>query len=109
MNKLFFALILVAVTGCNFDTGSNSYTKTIGKSIPLECFKSNLKSINGLDVGTETESSMVLVAPGISSVIEFESADAAVKSYSISTRTEKSSDSEYHKTVEVAINRPCNP
>ena len=109
MNKLIFALMFFVVTGCNFDTGSNTYTKAIGKSIPLACFKSNLKSVNGLGVGTETESSIVLVAPGVGSTIEFESAGSVVKSYSVSTKTEKSKDSEFHKAIEVAIGKPCNP
>lgn len=109
MNKLIFALTLFVVTGCNFDSGSNTYTQTIGKSIPLECFKSNLKSISGLSVGTETENSIVLVASGITSKIEFELADSSVKSYSVSTKTEKSKDGELHKAIETAISKPCNP
>lgn len=108
MNKSSFLLILVTVSGCNFDTGSNTYTQAIGKSIPLECFKSNLKSVGGLDVGSETSNSIILIGQGVSSTIAFESTHSVVASYSVSTKTEKSKDGEIHKAIESAISRPCN-
>lgn len=110
MNKLAVLLTLAFVSGCScsFDTGSNSFAKAMGKSISLECFKSNLKSIEGLEIGEETSNSIILVGPGINSTIEFKSINSVVSSYSISTKTEKSKDSGIHKTVESAINLPCD-
>ena len=108
MNKLAIALISVAISGCNFDTGTNTFTKTSGKSITLECLKSNLKNVESLKVDTETSNSIVLVGVGIKSTIEFDSANSVISSYSISTKTEKSKDGEIHKAVESAINLPCN-
>ena len=105
MNK--FAVVLMLVSGCNFDTGSNTYTKVIGKSIPLECFKSNLKSVGGLEIGSETSNSIVLTGQGVSATIAFESTDSVVASYSVST--EKIKDSEIHNAIESAIALPCSP
>ncbi len=109
MNKLMLVFMTVVVCSCNYDSGSSVYTKEIGKSISLECLKSNLKGINGLAIQSESEKSIVLVAPGIASTIEFESEGSFVKSYSISTKTEKSSDKIIHKAIETAIDKPCNP
>jgi len=100
--------MLVALSGCNFDTGSNTYTKVIGKSIPLECFKSNLKSVGGLEIGSETSNSIVLTGQGVSATIAFESTDSVVASYSLSTKTEKIKDSEIHNAIESAIALPCS-
>lgn len=108
MRKFSVVVMLLAITGCKFDTGSRSYTKSIGQTIPLECFKAHLKNVAGLAVGTETSSSMELVAPGITISIEYESADAVVKSYSVATKTERSEDGHIHHTVSSAITQPCS-
>lgn len=107
MKKVFAVLILIALSGCEFDTGSNSYTKSIFQSIPLECFKSNLKSVAGLEIGSEASDSMVLIGPGIDIRVEFESVGSVVKTYSIVTKTEKSKDGGVHYSVASAISLPC--
>jgi len=110
MNKLHIIIITMALSGCDFsgDSGSKNVSKAEGKSIQLECLKSNLKNIGNLSIGTETENSIVLVGTGIKSTIEFESANSVITSYSINTETEKSKDGEIHKAVEAVINAPCN-
>lgn len=107
MKKVFAVLMLIAVSGCEFDTGSNSYTKSIGQSISLECFKSNLKSVAGLEIGSEASDSMVLIGPGIDIRVEFESVDSVVNAYSVVTKTEKSKDGGVHHSVTSAISLPC--
>lgn len=108
MNKLAIALFVIALSGCNFDTGSIGFTKAVGKSITLDCLKSNLEKIESLKIDTETLDSIILVGAGIKSTIQFHSADSVISSYSISTKTEKSKDGEIHKVIESAINIPCN-
>ncbi|MFT7561028.1 MAG: hypothetical protein ACI93R_002953 [Flavobacteriales bacterium] len=108
MNKLAIALIAVSMSGCNFDTGSNNFTKASGKSIASECVKSNLKSIQSLKIETEALNSIVLIGIGIKSTIEFYSINSVISSYSISTETEQSKDGDIHKVIESAINLPCN-
>lgn len=108
MKKVAVVLMLFAVVACKFDTGSNGYTKSIGQSISLECFKANLNSVAGLELEEETASSMVLIAPGIRITIEFEYADSVVNSYTIVTKTEESKNGGIHNAVASAISQSCS-
>lgn len=111
MYKLPILLIAIAMSGCSkvdIDSGSKNVSKASGKSIQLECMKSNLKNIGNLSTETETASSLILVGTGIKSTIEFESENSVITSYSIVTETEKHKDGEIHKAVEAVINAPCN-
>lgn len=106
----FLSIIVVSVFffGCKYDSGSSSLAKGFGKSIPLECFKSNLKGVKGLAVSSETENSIILSSPGITSTIEFEVKGSVVKSYSVYTKTEKSSNKDVHSLVETAVEKSCS-
>ncbi len=111
MNKLLIILVTIAMSGCSkgdLDSGSKNTSKGDGKSIPLECLKSNLKNLGYLSISEETENSIVLVGQDVKSTIEFKSENSVITSYSITTETEKNKDGQSHKAIESVINSPCS-
>jgi hypothetical protein len=111
-NRMLFIFLVVSLFGCNVDfgSGSTSSSLSVGNPISLACFKKKINNIKDLSIVSETDSKIELSSSDITSIIEFETENSMVISYSIKTTTEKSKDSgvhEIHKIIESQLNAKC--
>lgn len=100
---------ILFVSGCDFefDTGSKNYSFKLGQSIDYSCMVSNLKSIDGFEVAFPSQEQIILTKEDIESILKFDQTGNVVTGYSLSTKTEKSSDGYFHGDIESHIFKSC--
>ena len=99
--------LLLIGCGCEFDSGSSSYSKAIGKSFSQQCVSDNISHLDDYSITESNNGSYEISRNGVKSIIEIEIENGIVSGYTIKTKTDKSRDKHLHEQIENSIIDKC--
>ncbi len=105
--KINIVLLIVALSGCNYDSGSSHISKTFGKSYQKSCIIDNISRLEGYQTEIISGDKVEISKTGVSSSLSFASENESVTGYTLETKTEKNQDKILHKEIELAIIKGC--
>lgn len=105
--KPFLLLCTLLIVGCEYDSGSSSYSKAYGKELAQQCIQDNVSNLDAYSTAEVGNGIYELSRDGVISTLKLDTKDGKVTGYSLHTKTVKSQDEHLHKQIEESIIGDC--
>ena len=105
--KLLLLIGTLLIIGCEYDSGSSSYSKAFGKEFPQQCIQGNVSNLDAYSTAEVGNGIYELSRAGAMSTLKLDIKDGKVTGYSLQTKTVKSQDKHLHKQIEESILKDC--